>query len=447
MQMPATLLPYALLLTGLLLMSNCKGRKDWIAGAVAIALLAWTLLESLWTIVMTLRDGLGTYSYPFTINGSFQSPAPFGALNAIGLAVAIATLVTLRKESGWPARFQRCLAWAVLVPATVVLLVSRSRAAWVGLFISLLLLLLRETGLKGWMRRHRVVAASAALIILVAGAGMYALKKDSAIGRFHLWHMECRAIAAHPWTGVGFDHIFKAYGDAQSAYFQQAERPAVFVRVADSPVYAFNEYLKFGMAWGIGGFLLSAAVAAYVVWRLFRKRSVLAYGALVYALFAFASFPLSVVQLKLLGTVLLAVALAPDGKRHPWWLQVVWGIAFCACVAAAIYAYPEEKTRRAAEREWRASLLMELDTEEALALLQPLYDYLKDNSTYLYHYGYLLRQSGAYEASNRILQQGAERSCDPVFHTTMAQNYLDLGLPELADAERQVAHWLIPSRY
>lgn len=439
-----TLLPYAVLLTGLLLMAGLFRKNDWLERSVCIGLLGWTLLESVWTLVQTFRDGMGTYRYPFIVSGSFFSPAPFGALLAIGLVVAAASIIRLRKEKALLSRIQYGLSLATLLPAAIVLVSSRSRSAWVGLLVALLLLLLRETRFKEWIRRRRAVAVAAVVLVLVAGALMFRMKQDSAIGRFHLWHMECRAIAAHPWTGVGFSHVLKAYGDAQAAYFQEAERPEVFVRVADSPVHVFNEYLKFGMAWGIGGLLLSVAVAVWVVWRLFRKRSILAYGALVYALFAFASFPLSVVQLKWLGTLLLAVALVPE--RRTSWLTALWGLAFCACLAMAVRAYPEERARRDAERIWRSSLLMELDADSASARLAPLYAYLKDNPRYLYQYGCLLHETGAYQESNRVLQLGAERSCDPAFHTRMAENYVALGDLEAAEKENRQAYWLAPGR-
>lgn len=444
--MTAALLPYALLLIGLLLTAKLLCKKNGLDRVVSIVLLAWTFLESGWTIWQNLRDGLGTYQYPFIITGSFRSPAPFGALIAIGLVTAAASIIRLREEKDLLSRIQSILSYIVLIPGSAALIVSRSRAAWVALLVSLLTLLFRETGFRNWIRRRRLITIVAAVLLLLAGAGIFLLKPDSAIGRLHVWNMESRVMLSHPWTGTGFDKMFKVYGDVQSGYFQQKERPAFIVRVADSPVYAFNEYLKFGMAWGIGGLLLSLAVAAWVVWRLFRKHSALAYGALLYAIFAFFSFPLSVVQLKVLGTVFLALALMPDGQRLPRWLMLLSGIAFCACAFAAVRSAPAENARRNAERNWRSALFSDQDTEELAARLRPLYVHLKDNAMYLYQYGYVLYQSGAYEESNRILQQGAERSCDPALYTTMATNHIALGHFEAAEAELWKAHWLVPGR-
>ena len=424
--------------------TSVKRDKDVPGGGVTLVLLAWTFLESVWSIAITLRDGLATYPYPFIVTGSFHNPAPFGALNAIGLATAAAVLVGHRKRTDLFSKILHYLSVAVILPASIVLFASRSRAAWIGLLVALLVLLLRETSFKGWIRRHRAVGVGAICLVVLAGIAMFQMKKDSAIGRLHLWHMECRVIAGHPWTGVGLDKVFKAYGDTQADYFRQAKRPAAIVRVAGSPVYAFNEYLKFGMAWGIGGLLLSIALAAWVLWRLLRRRSALAYGALVFALFAFASFPLSVVQLQGLGIALLAVALAPQRESRAGWM--LWGVACCAFVIAALVAYPEHKARRSAERTWRASLFAEQDTSSYLALYPSLYPLLKDEQQFLYHYGYLLGQTGALEESNAILQQGADISCDPVFLTTLAENHIDQGDYEQAEKELLQAYWMVPAR-
>ena len=94
----ASLLPYAVLLTGLLLMSGLFKKNDGLERSVCIGLLGWTLLESVWTLVQTLRDGVETYRYPFIVSGSFYSPAPFGALLAIGLAVAAASIIGFGKR-------------------------------------------------------------------------------------------------------------------------------------------------------------------------------------------------------------------------------------------------------------------------------------------------------------------------------------------------------------
>lgn len=403
-------------------------------------------IESVVGVFQTMGLVRPWYKINHIICGTFYNSGPYGAMIAIGMAVALASAWRQHNRQESASKPIYYLSLTSLIMGFVVLPASRSRAAWVGLAVAVVALLFREADLASWIRKHRLIATGVVVFILLAGIGIFQMKKDSAIGRFHIWNIECRAIAAHPWTGVGFDKIFKAYGDTQSAFFKESKRPAAIVRVAGSPTYAYNEYLKFGMAWGIGGVLLAVSVGLFVIWCLFRKNSPLSYGAIVYAVFAFASFPLSVVQLKMLGTLLLAAALAPEKGDHAWIFWLV-GLLCCACVVASIEAYPHEKARRRAERVWKSSPYLKQELYDlSVFRLKPLYLRLNDNYKYLYDYGYSLHKTGEYEESNRILQQGADISCDPIFHTIMAKNYIALGQYGKAETELMNAHWLIPCR-
>lgn len=436
---------YGVLSVGIVSLSIIRRNTSLTITTFCIVL--WAIIESSYGILQTFGFG-GADNHIFYISlGTFNNPGPYGALIAVGISVAAALVWRRHKRQEPVPGLLYYFSLATLMMGSIVLTSSRSRAAWVGLAVAVVVLLFREAGLPSWIRKHRLIAVGIIVTILLAGAGIFLMKKDSAIGRFHIWNIECRAISAHPWTGVGFDKVFKAYGDAQSAFFKAKTRPAAIVRVAGSPTHAYNEYLKFGMAWGIGGVLLAISVAVIAIWRLFRKSSPLAYGAIVYAIFAFASFPLSVVQLKVLGTVLLAAALVPEKAGHSWILWLVVGLICCACAVESIKAYPQEKARRRAERVWKSSPYLKQEVYDlSVSRLQPLYPRLKDNYKYLFDYGYSLHKSGDYEESNRVLQQGADISCDPIFHTIIAKNYIALQQFDEAEAELLKAHWLIPCR-
>lgn len=414
---------------------------------ISTLLLFWSVIEAVWGILQACGYGGVSHHMHYIIIGSFGNPGPYGALIAVGMTLA-ATIAWRQYHKFDPSRKALYyLSLATLLLGFVVLPASRSRAAWIGLTIAIIVLLFHEANLSIIIRRQRLAAVGFTVLLLFVGVGVFLMKKDSAIGRFHIWNMESRVIAEHPWTGVGLGKIYKAYGDEQSLFFQYAERPAAIVRVAGSPTHAYNEYLKYGMAWGIGGLFLAVSVAVFVIWRLFRKNSPLAYCAIVYAVFAFASFPLSVVQLKVLGTILLAAALEPEKAGHSWILWLVVGFLCCVCTVAGIKVYPQEKARRSAEKVWKSSPYLKQEVYDlSVSRLQSLYPRLKDNYKYLYDYGYSLHKTGEYEESNRILQQGADISCDPIFHTIIAKNYIALQQFDEAEAELLKAHWLIPCR-
>lgn len=125
-----------------------------------------------------------------------------------------------------------------------------SRTGFVALLVSAVAFALIDTESKSYLKSHKWLILSVIAVTFVVGAGAFCLKKDSALGRFHIWEMELRAIADKPLTGHGFGKSLGAYGDAQAEYFETEERGQERVRIAGCPEYAFNEYLHMGMEFG-----------------------------------------------------------------------------------------------------------------------------------------------------------------------------------------------------
>ena len=249
-----------------------------------------------------------------------------------------------------------------------------------------------------------IAVAAVALCI-----GAFLMKKDSALGRLHIWHMEARSIAAHPWTGAGRGGFAAAYGDAQAAYFRAAERPVWEVRVAGCPEYAFNEYLKAGVEWGAGGLVLALAISVLVCVVLIRKNNPLGYGAIALAVFAAFSYPMSLWPFRLCAGLFFAAALGElSGKRGA--ALVVFAASAVVCVWAE-----REKPREADFRE-------------------------------LYTRGYHLFEMGEFEKALPLLEKGAGMSCDPMFHNIIGRCHEALGDADRAERAYWHAHYMVPGR-
>ena len=157
----------------------------------------------------------------FIPSGHYNNPGPFGGFVACVMAVAGAWLLKtpiLPK----PVRLgTRLLAGAALVMGMLVLPVSMSRTGWLALGVALGAEVLRLPRVRVWVRRHQKVIPISIGLILVLLVGAFLLKPDSAIGRLHIWRMECRAIAERPLTGAGPGMFAWAYGEAQEAFFRE----------------------------------------------------------------------------------------------------------------------------------------------------------------------------------------------------------------------------------
>ena len=241
----------------------------------------------------------------------------------------------------------------------------------------------------------------------------------------HIWRMECRAIAARPWTGAGPGMGPWAYGEAQEAFFRanlESVSPAV-VRVAGCPEYAFNEFLGIGVEYGVPGLLLSLLLVLTSILTLHKARSPFAAGLTAWAVFACASYPLTVTQLRALGAGFVLIALVVG------FLQVrSWRMGVLPVIAAALLVgWMGFRVKPGMTKEWPGMAG-------------------KEDFRAVYAQGYALHRAGRYAESTEVLERGARMSCDPMFEIIMGKNAEALGFPDKAAELYEKAHYMVPSR-
>lgn len=292
-------------------------RRGFAERIIVFALSLWLAYESVLGIMQLLGLAISRNTMcPMT--GSFANSGPYGGFLAVCIAVVFAAAWRWRDSVNL---YDRILFWLSSVSGClgiVVLPASMSRTGFVALLVSAVAFALIDTESKSYFKSHKWLILSVVAVAFVVGAGAFCLKKDSALGRFHIWEMELRAIADKPLTGHGFGKALGAYGDAQAEYFETEERGQERVRIAGCPEYAFNEYLRMGMEFGILGLLLSVAVIVLGTMMLCHTDSSLTFGLVAWGTFAMASYPLDVWQLRLLLAVFLGAAIGVSvkvGKR------------------------------------------------------------------------------------------------------------------------------------
>ena len=337
----------------------------------------------------------------FALTGSFDNPGPYGGVIAVLCAILGAYALLNRKNDALPVKVLVTVSAISCALCAVVLPASMSRAAWLSLGVSAVVLGFREIHLKDWIKANRSLSIAACAVVLVLLVGIFFLKKDSAIGRLHIWHMELRAIAEKPLSGHGKGTVLGVYGDTQAKYFAEKERPEIITKVAGCPEYAFNEYLKIGVEYGIPAMLGVIVVLILVIALLLKYRLPFAYGLIAFCVFAFFSYPLEAVRIK------------PDVEKK--WESI------------------------------RYLSTMEL-YEDSVEELAPLYDDLKDNYRYLYDYGYALHKCERYQESTKILKEGAVISSDPMFYNIIGRNYEAMKEYDKARDAYIHAHNMVPCR-
>lgn len=401
----------------------------------------WGIVEAGYGLMQVL--GWRVSHHPlFALTGHFNNPGPFGGFIACAMAVAVGWLMRFPVEQGMTARVpgmtnlkrgMRVLAWVTLGMGMLVLPASMSRAGWLALAVALAIEALRMPQVREWTRKHRWMIPMGSIGVLALLAGMFLLKKESALGRLHIWRMEFRAIAARPWIGAGPGMGPWAYGEAQEAFFREhleTTSPAV-VRVAGCPEYAFNEFLGIGMEYGVPGVLLSVLLMVASIVVLSKARSPFSAGLTAWAVFACASYPLSVPQLRILGAGFLVVAMVAGILQVRSWRVGILPVAAAVLLVGWMMRFPVEPGMTKQEPGMTALRSGMTEREDFRAV---------------YAQGYALHQAGRYEESTALLERGARMSCDPMFEIIMGKNAEALGENARAEAFYEKAHYMVPSR-
>lgn len=337
----------------------------------------------------------------FAMTGSFANPGPYGGLIAILLAILGTYVIQNRNAQKWYDKAIVVLSSISCALCIIVLPASMSRAAWLAFGVAALVFGFKELDLAYWIRKHKTVAAITSIIVIIVMTGVFFLKKDSAIGRLHIWHMELRAITEEPLTGYGKGSILGVYGDTQAEYFAEKERPEIITKVAGCPEYAFNEYLKIGVEYGIPIMFGVIVGLILLIALLLKLRSPFAYGLIALSVFAFFSYPLEAVHIQ--------------SKTEKEWDNIKY--------FSNIELY-----------------------EDAVEGFASLYNDLKDNYRFIYDYGYALHKCKRYQESNEILKEGAKISSDPMFYNIIGKNQEAMGLYEEAENAYLHAHYMVPQR-
>ena len=404
-----------LLLIALMLLHR-YGRSP-IRAAIFAVFCIWSSYESICALMQVAGLSVSRHS-AFAMTGNFINPGPLGGYLAVSLAVELSYLIKYyRKENNW---LQKILYYIALISAALGFLVlpaTMCRGAWLALIVAIGIFLLTETRLKEIVRKRKYLVPTVIVLGLVLSVGAFFLKKESAVGRLHIWHMELRSIAEHPF-GSGAGTALGAYGRAQESYFREHlnDVPDLIVQVAGCPEYPFNEYLGLGMEFGWAGLIVALLVVSFATAVLFSRGSVYAAGMLAWAVFAFSSYPLSVPQTSVQLIILLS-AVVPETKTTGRWTSVP--VVFALSLLVITLSGKENKDFSIVDRS----------------------DY-KD----LYARGHQLYQQKEYIKSNEVLNKGAEISSDPLFHIIIGRNYEAMGQYEAALDEYTYAYYMVPCR-
>ena len=228
------------------------------------------------------RLGLLESAHPyFPVTGLFGNPGQMGGFQAIAF-VSLLLLWKANAHRRWTSALWSAAVAAISYP----LIVSASRAAWLGALCGVVVVF--GDALFRWLKAHRWAQPVLPVLALAFLTGLYLLRPQSADGRLLIWRVSADMIADRPWTGFGPGGFARNYMHYQAAFFR-AHPDSRFAAVAGDVDYPFNDLLRLGVEYGLLGFVLGLALVVAVVCLCRQKERLAPFVA--YFVFACFSYP------------------------------------------------------------------------------------------------------------------------------------------------------------
>ena len=381
------------------------------------------------------------------ITGSFENPAGFAAVLAIGFPIGLYLLVKEKKV-------EQYIASSVSILILIIVFLSESRTGLLAILVSSFIYFLLQTNFIRKFQKLKFYKLLSAIVmsLLVAGAFMlYYQKKDSANGRLLIWEISTKMIEDKPIFGHGFSSFQERYMDYQAEFFKNNPN-SKYSQLADNVKHPFNEFIKVTVEFGLIGLAITLSFILFAFWKITKSknenRGLVLSGLVSFLVFACFSYPLQYISVWLLLAFYLSALLPTKEikiKNTP--ISVITrSIIVVTCVFSLSFFVKQIQ----AEIHWKTIAVNSLrgNTQEMIPEYEKLYSTsLIRNPLFLYNYGAELNVAGRFDKSINVLNECKRRFNDYDLQMLLADNYYKNGEHEKAIQIYEHASNMIPCRF
>lgn len=393
-------------------------------------------IESVWGVLQIYGFVFSNHSL-YAMTGSFYNPGPYAGYLALVFPVCLHEWFRLKaiNQRTWVEWIGYYFSLGMLLFLVCMLPASMSRSAWLAaVFSGVFVCWSHYSWINRWKRAWQINLKKTIVtfilfsaIVVAGGVGICQLKADSARGRLFIWKMSSLAIMEKPVSAYGTGNFIYAYGQAQEAYFAKGNYTKNEERVAGSPEYAFNEYLRIAVEYGIPVLFLVLAVIGICLYKGVKLQCIGICGGLVSLLvFSFSSYPMLYPGFLVTFLFLLVACCLNYSRRL---------IVLFAFVAGILGIWLVQCNTYGACQDWpQCKALYDIQEYGAAGEgYERLYPILKDRPRFLFEYGCCLHKLKKHDASIRILQEAERGSCDPMILNVIGKSHQALERYEEAE--------------
>jgi O-antigen ligase len=405
----------------------------------------------------------------FNVTGTFFNPAPFAGYLAASLPVILGGALYF-----FDYKSTKYLSIFLFIIITVLgaIFLAKSRAAWMAVVVSSIYLFslqgkssnlsvylnkfLYWNKFKNFKYRKTLVFVLATFLLVAGALKLYSIRPESANGRLLVWKSTAQMIADYPFTGIGAGQFASKYMHYQAQYLQKNSIKNE-VLLAENTIFSFNEFIRLTAEQGILGLLL----AVFLLFIIFRpvplndlNINVAKSGILSIIVFGLFSYPGSVLPLKLLFVIFVAVV---SSKLKQYSVTFTLNTnagksvkpAFATVLAVLSFLYYLNLNRTTvACREWKAATddLKSNKLEAGIEHCKKAYPFLKSDGFFMILYGNLLKKAESYTDAETIFEEASQLLPLSEVYLSLGDCYLEQQEFGMSENAYKYALQMVPSR-
>lgn len=400
----------------------------------------------------------------FPVTGTFLNPGPFGSIFAV-IGVSQALYInsyyrlfkvccksdSLNDKKSLLFRFTYCIGVVTLSLCVSMIVLSKSRSALLGFIIPIMMFFLSAKRIKMYKSRikyRKALAFVGILILTILMLMIYNVRSESANGRLHIWKVSLSEPDKSLILGTGFGTFPRQYAIKQEEFYTKQGVDSNWIKYADTPFYAFNEYLHIVYEIGVIGLFLFCLISFLVIKQQLSHIGckIFAYGVISTLIISFTSYPLHIIPILIVFVTFVSINKGTKKQQISHKLSLLtFTLIFLFTVSLLPhYAKTINATKKwSADKRYSEMSTIELRKESDFIIL---YEYLKDNDKFMLDYGIFLKKKKEYTKSINILEKGHIISNNPYFPLLLADVYADIGIWGNAELYYKKAFMMLPNR-
>ena len=397
----------------------------------------------------------------FTCTGTFDSPGPLGGFLAVIISISMAVIFEkkVRNDKTHSLFFDKLIlkmSYVSIALCSILLPSTQSRAALLSIIAASLIYLIKDSKIRNWIFHHWLLFT---IIIIILSSFVVFFKRPSMNGRLITYKIEIKAIQRNGYKGVGLGHFSNAYGKMQRDYFSnkisicngelkycESDKERIF---ADNPKVGFNDYLQFGIEFGVGPLFLLLMLVLLIGFRLYKCHSPFCQGMISLLVFALFSYPFSLWEFRMLFIVFAAYAGSQNKlKVIPRGDSLLFALIYLIPFSIFIRSIVVVRNIYQYETRWREERFIfgNGDYMSYEYCCSQLYPIMKSNCAFLYEYAYSMFMNGNLIESEKIANQSLALNGNSLTFILLGDIHKEQGLIKEAEKDYLDSFLALPDR-